>query len=39
VKHKMAEKFNGGKSFDFEKYDDKVKLGQSIIDIVYEKKQ
>ena len=33
----MDEKFDGGKSFDFRKYDHRVKLGIGLIDQLYEK--
>jgi hypothetical protein len=31
----MNDKFDGGKSFDFGSYDDKVKLGQGLVDERY----
>ena len=34
----MDEKFNGGKSFDFSRYNDRVKLGKHIIDQLYARK-
>ena len=37
IKKVMTDKFNGGQSFDFSKYNDRVKLGQGLIDQLYHK--